>query len=350
MVRARLALLIFALAVDAAAAEPLLRFELPGRTVEGAPLSYSKKDVFLLGRDGQLIEFAAGEATKGEQAGDFKAFSQAEARGQLLYEFSQAYEISGVGHYLVVHPAGQRDRWAPRFEELYRSFRHYFAARGWTLAEPRFPLVAVVYPRQADFARQAAREGLSQVGDVLGYYSPATNRILMFDPGRSQDWSSSAETIIHEAAHQTAFNTGVHTRFADTPQWIVEGLGTLFEARGVWQSRSFPNQADRLNRGRLRSFRQYLARRPPDAIAQIVSSDRLFNSDPQAAYAEAWTLTFFLSESEPKKYQQLLAKTAAQSPFAAYSAPQRLKDFSDIFGPDLKMLDARLQRFVAGLK
>src|SRR6185295_16554928 len=122
--------------------------------------------------------------------------------------------------------------------------------------------------------------GMPQVGGVLGYYSPTTNRILMFDPGQS-DWlaSSSAETIIHEAAHQTAFNTGVHTRFAATPRWIVEGLGTQFEARGVWQSRSYPNQADRINRGRLISFRQYLARRPTDAIAQIVSSDRLFGSD-----------------------------------------------------------------------
>jgi len=124
----------------------------------------------------------------------------------------------------------------------------------------------------------------------------------------------------------------------------------LFEARGVWQSRTYPSQTDRLNRGRLQSFRAYASRRPADAIAQIVSSDRIFSADPDGAYAEAWTLTFFLSESEPKKYQQLLSKTAAQSPFTAYPAPQRLNDFTDIFGSDLKMLDARLQRFVAGLK
>ena len=34
-------------------------------------------------------------------------------RGQLLREFGQGYDVSGVGHYLVVHPAGKRDQWAP---------------------------------------------------------------------------------------------------------------------------------------------------------------------------------------------------------------------------------------------
>ena len=53
-----------------------------------------------------------------------------------------------------------RDQWAPRFEELYRSFVHYFSARGWRLTEPQFPLIAVVFPRQIDFARQASREGV----------------------------------------------------------------------------------------------------------------------------------------------------------------------------------------------
>ena len=86
--------------------------------------------------------------------------------------------------------------------------------------------MAVVYPRQADFWQQAAREGMKQTPGVLGYYSPITNRILMFDAaapgGGGFDWTTNAETIIHEAAHQSAFNTGVHVRFNDPPRWLVE--------------------------------------------------------------------------------------------------------------------------------
>src|SRR5207249_2926432 len=138
-----------------------------------------------------------------------------------------------------------------------------------------------------------------------------TNRILMFDASTSNgewDWTTNANTIIHEAAHQTAFNTGVHTRFSAAPRWLVEGLGTMFEARGVWQSRTYPNQADRINRGRLDAWRVYAKnRRTGDAIAQLVSSDRLFTSDPDGAYAEAWALSFFLIETTPKKYIDYLA-------------------------------------------
>lgn len=339
----------------AGAAESLIKLDLPGRSgLEGTPLTWSQERVWLLSRDGQVVDFHPEQARNfGPVAGGFRSYSQAEIRGLLMHEFP-GYEVSGVGHYLVVHPAGRRDAWAPRFEKLYRSFVHYFSARGWRLTEPRFPLVAVVFPRQADFQRQAAREGVGASGGMLGYYSPTTNRILMFDAtagSAGADWTINAETIIHEAAHQAAFNTGVHSRFGVAPRWVVEGLGQMFEARGVWQSRNHPHAGDRINRGRLQSWRQYArSQRPADAIAQLVSSDRAFQTNVDGAYSEAWALSFFLCETEPKKYFQYLAKTAATKPFSDYRAPERLKDFTDAFGSDLSMLDARLQRFIAGLK
>src|SRR5512145_1824877 len=116
------AILALAIAGSVSAAEPLLRFDLPGRTVEGTPLAWSEKEIYLLARDGQLIEFPPEEAKNPSKlTGGFKSLSQGEIRGLLLAEFGQGYEVSGVGHYLVVHATGQRDQWAPRFEELYRS-------------------------------------------------------------------------------------------------------------------------------------------------------------------------------------------------------------------------------------
>ena len=336
------------------AAEPLIKLDVRGKTLEGMPLAVSEKEVLFLARDGQLAEFPPDVVTNYSKiSGNFRSYSQAEIRGLLLREFGQGYEVSGVGHYLVVHPAGKRDQWAPRFEELYRSFVQYFAARGWQLNEPRFPLVAVIYPRQADFWQQASKEGVPPSSGLLGYYSPITNRILMFDAANSAgfDWRQNSDTIIHEAAHQTAFNTGVHTRFSDAPRWVVEGLGTMFEARGVWQSRTYPHQADRINRGRLENWLAYSrSRRPAGAISQLVSSDRAFSADPEGAYAEAWALSFYLMETSPRKYAEYLAKTAVRPAFGVYSAPQRLSDFTSVFGSDLTMLDARMQRFLGGLK
>ncbi|MEX2175727.1 MAG: DUF1570 domain-containing protein [Pirellulaceae bacterium] len=348
--------LAFALAAPLAAQESLVRLKLDGKPLEGTPLAFNSRQVFLLARDGQLFEFPPAQAQDYSLVpSGFKSYSQAEIRGGLMREFGRGFEVSGVGHYLVVHPSGQKDQWAPRFEELYRSFVQYYAARGWQLTEPRFPLVAVVYPRQSDFQRQATKEGVPPASGFLGYYSTSTNRILLYDvtAGRSDvDWTVNAETIVHEAAHQSAFNTGVHSRFGVAPRWVVEGIGTMFEARGVWQSRRYPNRADRVNRGLLSSYRSQAATGRPgaEAIAEIVSSDRMFQTDPNGAYAQAWALSFYLCECEPRKYFQYLSKTAAIPAFSNYRSPQRLKDFTDVFGTDLTMLDARVQRFVAGLK
>jgi hypothetical protein len=347
-------LLLCASSSVACAQEPLFQLSIDGQQYDGTPLRYNAQQVFFLTRSGRLLEFAPDQAKDFAPAeGKFRSYTAAEMRGQLLREFGSAFDVSGGGKFLVVHPAGQQDVWAPRFEQLQRSFAQYFAARGLRTPEPRFPLVAVVFARQADFARYATADGNHASGNMLGYYSPATNRIAMYDitAGRNNvDWTTNAETIIHEALHQAAFNGGLHNRFGQTPRWVAEGLGTLFEARGVWNSRQFTTAADRVNRGQLESFRRYLPRRKSSALPELISSDRAFNADVQGAYAEAWALTFFLSETEPKKYFQYLQKTAAAKSFEAYPAPQRLRDFTEVFGSNWEMLNVRMLRHIAAIK
>ena len=240
-----------------------------------------------------MLNFDPARATDFHQvAHDFQSYSQAEIRSQLATEFGREFEVSGTGTYLVVHPAGQRDQWASRFEELHRSFRHYFAARGLALQAPTFPLVAIVFPNEQQYRHYAAHTEARLPPGTLGYYSPTTNRVLMYDltAGAGHDdgnWQINAETIIHEAAHQSAFNTGVHSRYVSTPRWIIEGLGTLFEAPGVWNSRSFPQLRDRCNNYRRDAFRRYVAtHRAKGSLADFVSSDRLFQSDPEPPTAK----------------------------------------------------------------
>lgn len=331
-----------------------IRLTLKGQAVEGKPVRWSDSRVILLGRDGRLWDFKPNEAKDFAQTQSvFRTFSQGELRGQLQSEFGNRFDVSGTGHFLVVHPAGQKDLWAARFEELYRSFVHYFSVRGFNPQSPPFPLVAIVFARQDEFFRYAAEEGSRISPGTLGYYSPGTNRIVLFDQtgGKpSKDWRENAETIIHEAAHQSAFNTGVHSRYAMPPRWVAEGLGTMFEAPGVWNSRQFPHQEQRINRGRLQSFQRLAAARPKGLLAEVVSSDRIFQTNGEQAYAEAWALTFFLAETEPRKYFAYLSKTAFRKAFADYRSPERLRDFTNSFGGDLALLEARYLRFLAGLK
>src|SRR5207244_4222856 len=50
-------------------------------------------------------------------------------------------------------------------------------------------------------------------------------------------------TIMHEAAHQMSFNTGLLNREGDCPLWLGEGLATYCEATddGFWKGIGEPN-------------------------------------------------------------------------------------------------------------
>ena len=333
-----------------------LSVDLRGRRLEGFPLQFSETQVSLLLRDGQLVDFSPTEVSDFKKTSStFRPLSAGEMRAELLREFSPQLEVTGTGHYLVAHPKGQGAKWAERFEELYRSMMYYFRVRGFRMQQPEFPLSAIVWSKREDFLRYAASQGANLSPGVIGYYSPMTNRITLYDMAAGSNdaeaWRLNAATVVHEATHQTAFNTGVHRRFASTPVWVVEGLGTLFESRGIWDSRQYPRLEDRINRDRLANFREYLkASRPAQGFLQVVADDRLFRSNPLAAYAEAWAFTFYLVEQEPKKYGAYLAKTAALEPFAPYSPQQRIADFQAIFGSNPRMLEANYLRFIEGLK
>ncbi len=135
---------------------------------------------------------------------------------------------------------------------------------------------------------------------------------------------------MHEALHQVAFNTGIHQRWSPPPRWVAEGLGTLFEAPGIWQSRNYPRAEDRINRMRLADYHANQKNRAPDRLAQLLSSDRPFEISPIAAYAEAWALTYYLVETQPREYARYLALTASRSPFTDIQANNGCKIFNGL--------------------
>jgi hypothetical protein len=125
----------------------------------------------------------------------------------------------------------------------------------------------------------------------------------------------------------------------------------MFEAPGVWSERYDHTQSDRINRGRLTGFRDYVAgRRQPGSLATLLTSDTAFRSDPDGAYAEAWALSFYLSETQPRLYAAYLQKTAERTPFSEYSAVERVADFQSIFGSDLKLFEAKFLRYMQEVK
>jgi hypothetical protein len=337
------------------AADFMIQADVGSRRIEGKPIHWSGDKVQMILRDGQFLEFPAGQAKNYRRSADhFRPYSAGEMRTRLFSEFGPSFDVTGTGHYLVVHPKGQKDRWASRFEDLYRSFVHYFSIRGLQVKEPEYPLVAVVWSNQQQFLKYANSHGVNIGPNIVGYYSPATNRVHLYDATAGQSGASSqqnVDTIIHEVTHQTAFNTGVHTRFSGCPRWLAEGLGTLYEARGIHSSREYPSRPDRINRQRLAEFKRlFPGSVDPAYLADLVASDQAFNRDISRAYATAWALTFYLVETQPRRYAEYLKLTAAHQAGEPYSDAARLSDFKKVFGDNFPMLAARLERFMAEVK
>lgn len=338
------------LATAAPAADFMFRAEVDGRTVEGRPLRWSDSAVVLMGRDGQITEFHPKRARHAKKtAPSFRGYSVEEMRQRLYEEFGSRFELTSTGHYLVAHPRGRGEAWAERFESLYRTFLGYFRVRGFSPTAPPYPLVAIVFGNRSDYQRYRP----DAPSTLRGHYEHASNRVYLYEQSSVGDdrWRETFQTVIHEATHQTAFNVGLHTRFADTPTWVVEGLAMMFEARGVHDARSYDRLAERVNRSRLASYRRLVAaNRPVGNLATFVASDDAFDRAPLAAYAQAWALSFYLSETRPREYGAYLARLARQPPFAEYPATDRIADFRAAFGDDLEQLDAQFVSYVASLR
>ena len=333
----------------------MLQWMTHGQDVEGTPLAWLQQDLVVLGRDGTIWRLPAADARHSRKTSErFSGYSPSELRAMLLRELGEGYEVSGTGHYLVAHPRGKGDRWAERFEDLYRTFVRWFSVRGFAVQDPPFSLVGVVCRDREDFARQAARGQVSPGRGVLGFYSTRTNRILLYDvgdeaPGRAR-WQQNASTVVHEATHQVAFNTGIHSRYSPPPTWVAEGLAMMFEPVAS-RAGEDDSPAGVAHAGWLRQLRQSVAPRlRPEVLADLIAGDGAFQKDPPAAYAAAWGLTFYLAQTQPRKYAEYLARTAAHPPLAPLGAAQRTADFTAVFGDDWRMLQARLLRFVDELR
>lgn len=211
-------------------------------------------------------------------------------------------------------------------------------------------MIAVVFPDQRAMYAEFKRLKIDATR-VSGLYSGESNRVMTHDGGHSE---RVAETVRHETAHQSAFNSGVHSRVNDMPRWITEGVGQMFEPEAMINARS-ASVRDRLNRDSM----QYISttytdrhdRRISKTVMQLISDNTMFKSQEQIeeAYSISWAMMFYLSERKPKAFTRLLKHTAARPPFQEYTRKERIKDFERIVGVDTFDFSKRLARYLKEL-
>jgi len=329
-----------------------------GRRYAGRVEAASDRSTMVLTRRNGRLAFIESKEIESKKQVDLqyapKTFDQMEK--SLKKEFGAKYRVSRTQHFLVVYPVdGNHQTWALPFEELFLRFKGYFRSRGLTISQPEFPLVAVVLNSRKEFDRMLAQAKMPGSSNVVGYYSLKSNRLFTYKfqtrwKNEKQNIADTMETLVHEAVHQCAFNCGVHSRIFRNPRWSSEGLATFFEAPGVNNYFKFPDQKSRINWGRLAALRRYYEK--TDAmkgqLAQMVSNDNIFRSDPSLAYALAWGLTSYLAERNPHRYVQYLEKLKRFESTASSTRSKRIRHFEDSFG-SIESVENGLRSYIESL-
>ena len=124
-----------------------------------------------------------------------------------------------------------------------------------------------------------------------------------------------------------------------------------FETPDLTSSRGW-RSIGQINLLRLRHFRDYVRRRPPDSLATLLGDDRRLRDSASAtdAYAEAWALTYFLAQQKPKEYVEYLRTLSRKAPQRWDEPATRLAEFKEAFGYDLEQLESDFLRFFAKLR
>lgn len=316
-----------------------------GKDYIGQPLAWDGKDVVLLRRDGRISRLPATDLNSMDVVKEqYVPFGSQEMARELRVEFGSKYQVSLTKNFVVVHPPGSAKKWARPFQDLYYRFGVFFKSRGVEPDEPQTPLVAIVLRTRGEYDRfiKNYQPGLEY---SAGYYSSRSNRIITYDHSDHGNWLDSNDTIVHEAAHQTAYNTGIHRRFASPPRWLTEGLAQLFEAKGI-NSNRFGQRSQRINKQAMQKLMElYANKEVTGALEELVQSDNMFRTDLDKAYAVSWGVSFFLLENYPKKYVAYLSHDGDREPFRGYTRTRRAEDFAEFFGANFTKFETRMKIF-----
>ena len=359
--------------------------------IEKIELSQEGKNIVLSGRvlvegqDGSLlfqsrdgvIHVISKEEVKqrSSESRPFEPLSQDAFGRQLLDSLPGGFQLQTTDHFVIGYNTSEAyARWCGNLlERLYRAFFAFWEKREFELKPPEFPLAVLIFEDQADYVAYSRSELGAAAEAVIGYYNFRTNQMVMFDltglaqANRTQRrrYSSSqirqllsqpasernVATMIHEATHQLAYNTGLQTRYAGNPFWVAEGLAVYFESPDLRNTTGW-RTIGRVNRFRLQEFTRQLPTRSPNRLAQLLADDALFRNSgtASAAYADAWGLNYYLFRKKPKDYVAYLTELSKMSPLQAPSAEDRLEQFRRFFGSDLERLDKDMTAYLRRIR
>ena len=286
----------------------------------------------------------------------------------LLQQAPPGFEIHQTEHYVLCTNSAEEYAvfCGKLLEKVHQAYFEFMTEHEIAVTLPTTPLPVIVFHTVEEFQAFAiAQHPETTFTDTPGYYSIRDNQTLLLDLTRDRSLRSSSSirkrlaeqplqvaTIVHEAVHQLAFNSGLQVRLADNPLWLTEGLAMYFEqttprATLLWTK---PGQ---VNARHQPAFVQLVADDMLDvSLSQLVNSDAAYlNSDTvAAAYAEGWALTAFAFKGQPTGLRSYFATLSQRKPLQPVTESERLEEFRTAFGKSPDELQTDLISFVRRLR
>lgn len=281
-----------------------------------------------------------------------------ELKTALAKEYGKEFKVTETGQYVIVHSCGvDTAREAGKLLNRAQGQFFFFFERksGFKLQKPKQPLIAVVFEDRNQY-REHVSKFIGRTADAtLGVYIPSVNRIYLYnafggDDGRQIELASKVNsqfarqmsghmmeqnisTLIHEAIHQVAYNSGFHDRkLVELPLWLVEGMAMYFETTDVNAKHGWKG-GKTVNPGRAELFRRSCRNFKKGFLEDLLVRDDLLRDPATAAegYALAWTFTYFLLKTHQKEYMEFVKLVNARKEFSSYPRFARLADFEKAF-------------------
>lgn len=285
----------------------------------------------------------------------------------------ERFSVNRTEHFLIASDGDEGIVYslAARLEATYQAVVRFAEDLKLPIQPPSDPLPVLLFNRHSDFERYAGTVGFKDP-DAPGFYHPRNNTAAfcnVFDLPQLREislrieqanasehiteWKSQRDAIVdtfnrlviqHEAAHQVLFNTGVLSRDAGNPDWLVEGLACRFEV----------SSPDAVNQMRLADFREALAADPNAdnaaasaasafqsdkrflSLADLVADDEFNVADESKRtirYAQAWALVDYLHRTRGEALATYLRRLSGHPSNERTDRQQRITEFQSVFGP-----------------
>lgn len=318
------------------------------------------------GRIHQLTPDRIGSVQISEQP--FEFLSEEQMAHMLLQNTGSGFAIHVTDHFVICSDASERytEYCGRLLEKVFEEFQQLFAELDVKLQPLAARLPVLVFREAAEFQAYAKRQHPeTEFSDVPGYYSIRDNQMLITAISGDREFRTHSdvirelrkrprqvETIVHEAVHQLAYNTGLQVRYADNPMWLSEGLAVYFEpvaGRGslMWTR---PGGVSRIHlQGFLQATKDTGLQLP---LTELLASDSAFTRPETlaAAYAEGWALTLFLLKTNPTGFARLMQQQQLRKPLSVVPADIRQREIQQASGQTIANLEAALIQYMSKVR